>query len=312
MLLIWLACAPMHRVGANFGAGLQSSLVDENGDPKPELQAAAQALGQSLVGGALEGLNDEEKMQAIQVQVDALIAALGPQIAEALGEEVGPALQEQLSSAVTQTLAEIRAGQGKKDIEAIAAGISAAIVRGLSEKGGPALAAALKEDLGPALKVVLERDLNPVIQDQAPALAGEATKAASSALTAQLATDLNGPLGDALQARADAVVENARAAAETEGERWQSFFWSALVGIVVLLLGGGGLGYGLIRQLRQANGLRAALDLVTTNIKRSEAEAPIREMTQRIKVEGKDTAGGQALSEFLKERKHNKIELEEG
>ena len=311
MLLLLLACAPMHRVGANFGAGLQSSLVDESGAPKPELQAAAQALGQSLVGGALDGLNDEEKVQAIQAQVEALITALGPQLAAVLGEEVGPALQEQLSAAVTQTLAEIRAGQGKKDIEAIAAGISAAVVRGLAEKGGPALAKALEEDLGPALKTVLERDLNPVIQAQAPALAGEATKAASSALTAQLAADLNGPLGDALQARADAVVEKAHGAAAVEGERWQSFFWSALVGIVALVLGGGGLAYGLIRQLRQAKGLRAALDLVTTNIKRSEAEAPVREMTKRIKVEGKDTAGGQALSEFLKERKHNKIELEQ-
>ncbi|MED5369472.1 MAG: hypothetical protein VX899_00535 [Myxococcota bacterium] len=306
LLLLLLSCAPGRAIGENVGTGLRTALAEED----PKLQQAVSDLGAALTSGALAGLSEEERRVALQAQIDALIEALAPQLSAAIQDEIGPALAEALSNAVQEALGELASAQGQADLETIAGTIAEALVAGLAKDAGPELALALERDLGPALKTVLERDLAPTLQTEGVAFAQAASEKAASALGAQLAEDLDGPLGAALEARATNIIEATRQAAETEGQRWQGFFWSALVALAFVVTGMGGLGWFLLKEFREARGLRAALDLVTTNIKRSEDDEAVKALTRRIRDEGKETEGGQALSAFLKERRHNKIEIE--
>lgn len=142
-------------------ARIQKLLAD------PQIQAASRELTASLVGGALDGLTDEERQAALRETTGKLVAAVAKAAGNGLKEELSPAL----AATVQQTLDSALSPRTRREASAMVDQLTRATVTAFTQSTG----AGLKNDLGPALRSVLEQDLGPglakmVRADLAPAL----------------------------------------------------------------------------------------------------------------------------------------------
>lgn len=133
----------------------------------PQIQAASKELTESLVGGALDGLTDEQRQTALRDMSTRYLEAITKAAGKGLKEDISPAL----AATVQQTLDSALSPRTRREASAMVNDLTRTTVTALTQSAGKGL----QEDLGPALRHVLEQDVGPGLKkvvraDLAPAL----------------------------------------------------------------------------------------------------------------------------------------------
>jgi len=85
----------------------------------PEIRAAAGALTSAIVGGAFDGLTEEERARELQRVGDALVTRLGASVARSLRDDVGPQLSASVADAVDRSIERALDAETEQRIEAL-------------------------------------------------------------------------------------------------------------------------------------------------------------------------------------------------
>lgn len=258
LVLSQAACAHNAREIARGGVeggleGTLQALDDENNRARlrrllrdPEIQAAVHDLTQSITGGAMDGLTDEERMQRIGEASDRYIRTISGALGRAVGEDVSPALTRSVKDLVGAVMAGAVGPENRRLTREFVDGVTRTALsafmqstaQGLREELGPALGDVVAEDLGPAvqrvvednlgpaLRTVLERDLGPTMLAVAGGEDGGAVGAFGRALSKQLVLGVN----DGMSELGISISPNKKASLGLFG-------WLAIgLGVVLLLV----------------------------------------------------------------------------
>ncbi|WP_434424300.1 hypothetical protein [Nannocystis pusilla] len=253
-----VACAhgarEMARGGVEGGLeGTLEALEDEGNRARlrrllrdPEIQAAVHDLTQSITGGALDGLTDEERIQRVGEASDRYIRTISGALARAVGEDVSPAVTKSVKELVGAVMAGAIGPENRRLTREFVDGVTRTALsafmqstaQGLREELGPALGDVVAQDLGPAvqrvvednlgpaLRTVLERDLGPTMLAVAGGEDGGAVGAFGRALSKQLVLGVN-----------DGMSELGISLSPNKKASMGIFGWLAIgLGIVLLLV----------------------------------------------------------------------------
>ncbi|MDC0717230.1 hypothetical protein [Nannocystis bainbridge] len=133
----------------------------------PQLQAASRELTATLVGGALDGLTDEQRQAALRQASSRYLDAMAKAASTSLREQISPALAATIRENIDTALSP----KTRQEASAMVDALTRSTVTALTQSAGKGLS----DDLGPALRKVMEQDLGPgmakmVRADLAPAL----------------------------------------------------------------------------------------------------------------------------------------------
>ncbi|MCY1013443.1 hypothetical protein OV079_49540 [Nannocystis pusilla] len=253
-----VACAHGAREIARGGVeggleGTLEALEDEDNRARlrrllrdPEIQAAVHDLTQSITGGALDGLTDEERIQRVGEASDRYIRTISGALARAVGEDVSPAVTKSVKELVGAVMAGAIGPENRRLTREFVDGVTRTALsafmqstaQGLREELGPALGDVVTQDLGPAvqrvvednlgpaLRTVLERDLGPTMLAVAGGEDGGAVGAFGRALSKQLVLGVN-----------DGMSELGISLSPNKKASMGIFGWLAIgLGIVLLLV----------------------------------------------------------------------------
>ncbi|MFZ6181166.1 hypothetical protein [Nannocystis pusilla] len=253
-----VACAHGAREIARGGVeggleGTLEALEDEDNRARlrrllrdPEIQAAVHDLTQSITGGALDGLTDEERIQRVGEASDRYIRTISGALARAVGEDVSPAVTKSVKELVGAVMAGAIGPENRRLTREFVDGVTRTALsafmqstaQGLREELGPALGDVVTQDLGPAvqrvvednlgpaLRTVLERDLGPTMLAVAGGEDGGAAGAFGRALSKQLVLGVN-----------DGMSELGISLSPNKKASMGIFGWLAIgLGIVLLLV----------------------------------------------------------------------------
>jgi hypothetical protein len=277
----------------------------------PEFREAARELSAELVGGAVDGLTEEARLQRLTLKADQFIRAMEPTLSAALANsiegELGPVLRAELRRGVVEVLraaiSEGTSDSSQERLSGLAAALTDRIAQTLLPRLGPEAGKALREDLLPALDEALRRgakEMPGAAQAEVPphSIGRVVTREAMLGL----ADALNGELGQALDGRARSWQERIDQS---------SRFWERIAWIFILIcMGGAGLSIWVVHQRQQKLLLmEESLKLVMHAIKQHDQEPGVRAAVAQIRELGKARREGLELKRILHDNPSLKVRL---
>lgn len=298
LLLLGTGCVKHMAAGAITGATNPDSqaqimsLVNN-----PELQIAVNAIGRSLLMGALDGLTDEERDAELERAAASFVQAIVPVIAEELHTEVSPALQLTLQENVQAAMSQALSAENRVN----ASRFVAAIVKATLDTLRPELGEAVTQDLGPALQVAIETNLGPalnkiLVDDIGPGL--------DDVLTFNVLP----PLTIALEQQRVATIKELHDVLDDGQEtlRTVSIAVTAVASILLVLLTAAG--YLLIRARRDNDVRERTVMMLARQIHKHRDDPAMLKLVQAIKDAGVSSDEGTYLSQLLKKNEAIKVQ----
>jgi hypothetical protein len=298
ILLLTSGCARQFVAGAVDGATAPQSQAQIAAlIANPDLQIAVNALGRSLVLGALEGLTDEERNAELNAAAASFVQAIVPVIVTELQTEVSPALQQELQANVQAAMSQVLSGENRVNTSRFVA----AVVKATLDTLRPELGDAVTQDLGPALQVAIETNLGPALNK---VLVDDIGPGLDDVLTFNVLP----PLTIALEQQRVATVRDLHDILD-DGQstlRTVSVAVTAVASILLVLLTAAG--YFLIKARRDNDVRERTVMMLARQIHKHRDDPGMARLVHAIKEAGVSSEEGSYLSKLLERNNAIKVQ----
>lgn len=126
----------------------------------PDVQKAAHDLAESISGGALDGLTDDERARKLRELTDKFVNQVSTAVARDLDAHIAPALTRTVEDIVGGAMGAALSPENRQQAKSFVDAITRTTVATFGQSTGKVL----REDLGPALQHVIEQNLGPALE----------------------------------------------------------------------------------------------------------------------------------------------------